>query len=305
MRVVSLVPSATETLVALGAVDELVGVTYACRLPPNIQPKPVVVKPAIDTSGMSDAEIDEAVSKAKAEGNPLYIIDFDTIRRLRPDLIIAQGLCDVCAVTTDTVNMYLRNVARVVEVSPHSVSEILDDILLIGGLVGRESEAEGLVSEMVGVFEKVRCRLEGVDPMRVAFLEWVDPPFCSGHWVPELVELAGGMDMGVKGMHSRRITYIQLIRHRPVKLIAGPCGYSLEKACASLEKFLHNRYVKELPAVNEGETYAVDANRFFSGHGPSIADAVLILAEIINPDIFNGAAPENSYKKCVGWLGDS
>ncbi len=299
MRVVSLVPSATDTLVALGAVDDLVGVTYACRLPPDTQPKPVVVKPVIDTSGMSDAEIDEAVSKAKAEGKTLYIIDYDAIKRLRPDLVIAQGLCDVCAVTPNAVNSYLRDVTRVVEVSPRTVSEILGDILFLGRLVGRAAEAEGLVSEIMGKLEKVRSRLEGAEQIRVAFLEWVDPPYCSGHWVPELVEIAGGRDLGVKGMPSHRISYKELIQHRPVKLIAGPCGYNLEKSYACLKNILRNPQVGALPAVAEGEIYAVDANRFFSGHGPSIAEAVLILAEIINPDTFNSIAPESSYKKYV------
>jgi iron complex transport system substrate-binding protein len=299
VRVISLVPSATETLVALGAVDELVGVTYACRLPPDIQPKPIVVKPVIDTSGMSDAEIDEAVSKAKAEGKPLYTIDYDAVKRLRPDLIVAQGLCDVCAVTPNSVNPYLRDVARVVELSPRTVSEILGDILFLGRLVGRAAEAERLVSEIVEKLEKVRSRLEGAEPVRVAFLEWVDPPYCSGHWVPELVEIAGGRDLGVKGMPSHRIGYTELIQHRPVKLIAGPCGYGLEKSYACLKSFLRNPQVGALPAVAEGDVFAVDANRFFSGHGPSIAEAVLILAVIINPDMFNNIAPEGSYKKYV------
>lgn len=299
MRVVSLVPSATDTLVALGAVDELVGVTYACRLPPDTQPKPIVVKPVIDTSGMSDAEIDEAVSKAKAEGKPLYTIDYDAIKRLRPDLVITQGLCDVCAVTPNTVNPSLRDVTKVVEVSPRTVSDILGDILFLGRLVGRAAEADRLVSEIMEKLEKVMSRLDGVEPIHVAFLEWVDPPYCSGHWVPELVEIAGGRDLGIKGMPSHRISYTELIWHRPVKLIAGPCGYGLEKSYACLKSFLQNPQVGALPAVAEGEVYAVDANRFFSGHGPSIAEAVFILAEIINPDIFSDIAPVGSYKKYV------
>ncbi|MCS6784784.1 MAG: ABC transporter substrate-binding protein [Candidatus Caldarchaeum sp.] len=293
MRVVSLVPSATDVLVELGAVDELVGVTYACKIPS----KPVVVKPLLNTEGLAPEEIDRAISNASRTGQQLYQIDIDSIRSLNPDVIFAQSLCDVCAVNADEVNRILRGFATVVTLHPKTVDEILNDIFTIGKYVGRNQEAKDLVERNMKKIQFVKEFSVGLEKIKTVFFEWLYPPFCSGHWVPELVEIAGGVDLGVKGEHSRRVRPEEVEAFGPAKVIAGPCGYGLDKSLDELVDFMSEPWVMRLPAYRLREFYAVDADTYFSRHGPSIGDAALILAEIIHPETFRNLAPEKSYKK--------
>ncbi|MEM0442539.1 MAG: ABC transporter substrate-binding protein [Candidatus Caldarchaeum sp.] len=293
MRVVSLVPSATDILVALGAGDEVAAVTYACSL----SSKPVVVKPLVRTDGLSPEQVDRTVSEANASGRPLYSLDLEKIESLNPDLIIAQGVCDVCAASMKKFGESLRKVAPVVELNPSCVDEILQDILLIGRMLKREAEALEVVENISEKISNVKEDVEGLERVRVAFLEWLFPPFSAGHWVPELVEIAGGLDIGVKGLHSRRLNPDEIMAHRPERLVAGPCGYSLDRSYGELVKLVEQPWAAGLKAVGDKNLYAVDADKYFSRHGPSIGDAVLILAEIIHPEIFRGTAPENSFKK--------
>ncbi|MCS7110099.1 MAG: ABC transporter substrate-binding protein [Candidatus Caldarchaeum sp.] len=293
MRVVSLVPSATDVLVELGAVDEIVGVTYACSL----KDRPVVVEPTLMTEGLSSEEIDRVISSARRTGRPLYRIDVERIRGLKPDLIFAQSLCDVCAATAGEVNSLLRGIAPVIELHPKNVDEILNDILVIGKYVGRYDEARAIVEKNLEKVQRIREHTVGLEKIRTAFLEWLFPPYCSGHWVPELVEIAGGVDFGVKGEHSRRVKPEEIEAFQPAKIVAGPCGYGLEKTYKEMILFKSQSWVKRLEASEKGELYAVDADKYFSRHGPQIGDAALILAEIIHPQIFRQVAPEKSYKK--------
>ncbi len=295
MRIVSLVPSATDILVELGAVDELAAVTYAC----GVASKPVVVKPRINTENLSPEEVDHVVSTAAANGEQLYVVDYGLIASLKPDLILAQGLCEVCGITGDTVTEKLRNVAPICTLNPHTVKEILDDMLHVGKLVKREKEAAELVSAISANLEYVREYAAGLPCVRTAVLEWLYPPFCSGHWVPELVELAGGNDLGVAGKPSRRIRVEEVSAHGPEKLVAAPCGYSLEKAAAEVERFCGMSWVQQLPAYRLGEIYAAEADRYFSRHGPQIGDTALILAEILHPEVFRGKAPPKTFKKML------
>jgi iron complex transport system substrate-binding protein len=295
MRIVSLVPSATDILVELGAVDELAAVTYAC----GVVSKPVVVKPCISTENLSPEEVDRIVSSASANGEQLYLVDYGLIESLKPDLILAQGLCEVCGVTGDIVTEKLRSLAPIFTLNPHTVKEILDDILLVGKLVKREREAVELVAAISAKLEYVREYAAGLPLVRTAVLEWLHPPFCSGHWVPELVELAGGRDIGVAGKPSRRIRAEELLAHGPEKLVAAPCGYSLEKAALEVERFCGQNWVQQLPAYRCGEVYAVEADRYFSRHGPQIGDAALILGEILHPEVFREKAPQKTFRKMM------
>ncbi|MCS6769202.1 MAG: ABC transporter substrate-binding protein [Candidatus Caldarchaeum sp.] len=293
MRVVSLVPSATDILQALGASDEVVATTYACSL----NGKPVVVTPLLKTDGLPSVEVDRLVSLAKSSDKPLYYLDVETIRRLSPDLIVAQGVCEVCAVSTRTSEEKLRQIAPVVELNPSAVNDILNDIIFLGKLLKREHEAHEIVAGISETLNWIRRSTESLPKPRVAFMEWLFPPFCSGHWVPELVEIAGGVDLGVKGVHSRRVEPSEIMEHGPEILIAGPCGYGLDRSYEELRQFLQQPWTACLKAVQQKNLYAVDADRYFSRHGPQIAQAALVLAEIIHPEKFSGKAPEKSFKK--------
>jgi len=296
MRIISLVPSATETIYCLGAGDELVGVTYACDKPPEATQKNIVVTPHIDTSQLSSAEIDRVVREHAGRGESLYRIDWDMIRSLKPDLIVVQGLCDVCAVVPRDLGR-LAWVPRIIEVGPRSVEEILSDIIRIGEALGRKYEALELTSTIREKIEWVRERSVGLERRSVFLMEWVDPPFCSGHWVPELVEIAGGKDLGEKGVHSRRVSEIEIMAHNPEIVIAAPCGFNLEKAASDVSRIWYMGWASHVKAIADGHLYAVDAGRYFSRHGPGIAEAVEILAEIIHPSTFSGLAPAGSYRR--------
>jgi len=297
MRIISLVPSATETIYKIGGGDDLVGVTYACNQPPEALSKDIVVTPRLDTSQLPEDVIDRLVREYAARGESLYRIDWDLIRSLKPDLIVVQGLCDVCAVAPRDLGGGLAGTARILEVGPGSVDEILSDIIRLGEAIGRVSEASELVAAIRERIGRIRERTAFLESRSVFLMEWVNPPFCSGHWVPELVAIAGGRDLGEKGRHSRRVTSAEIISHNPDIVIAAPCGFSLERASMDALNLWDMDWVSSINALVDGRLYAVDAGRYFSRHGPSIAEATEILAEIIHPSLFRGLAPDGSYRR--------
>jgi len=300
VRIVSLVPGATEILYSLGAEDEVVGVTYACEAPRSGGFKEIVVRPLINTRGLTSREVDELISRAYAKGDPIYSVDYRLIRDLRPDLVVAQGLCEVCAAAPGIVEEAVCSLnprPLVVTLHPHTLEDIFSDVLRLGRLIGREREAERLVERLRGEVARVARLTEGVDRKSTIFMEWVDPPFCSGHWVPEMVEAAGGRDFGSKGRPSRRIYRDDVLMFRPEVIICGPCGYGLDEALSDAYLLLGEEWVRETPAFQRGEIYAVDARGFFSRHGPSVVKGVSILAEILHPTRASGLAPEGSYKR--------
>ncbi len=300
MRIVSLVPSATEIIFALGAGDEVVGVTYACDSPPEARTRQVIVKPRFNTEGLHSAEIDAIISQAYRRGESLYIVDKAVLSELRPDLIVAQGLCEVCAAAPGSLEeavSSLRYGVKVVTLHPHTIEEVLRDILFLGDVLGRQIEARLLVEEMSRVINEVKEASKSLPRRRTFFMEWICPPYCSGHWVPEMVEMAGGIDLGVKARPSRRVLPEELVRFEPEVIIAGPCGYDLEEASRETRALLDEAWVRETPAFRRGMIYAVDAARYFSRHGTGIATGVEILAEILHSAVFNGRAPSNTYRR--------
>ncbi|MEN3048385.1 MAG: ABC transporter substrate-binding protein [Candidatus Caldarchaeales archaeon] len=293
MRIVSLVPSVTETLYALGLHDEVVGISYACPNPRPNDHRRVVVHPVLDTEGMSQWEIDRAVRERVAEGKPLYVVDFDAISELEPDLIFVQDLCHVCAVTTPQVQT--EGLTTIVSISPKTIGEALEAMLEVARLTGREREGRELVEGLRAKMEFVRELVSGLEAKRTLFMEWVYPPFCSGHWVPEMVRTAGGVDFGEPGKPSRRVSAEELVEFMPEVVVVGPCGFDLERSLRDAETLSELDWFRRLPAYARGEVYAVDAKRFFSGHGPSIADGVAVLAEVIHNESVGDVAPEGSY----------
>lgn len=300
MRIVSLVPSATEILYTLGAGDEVVGVTYACDHPPEAKTKPIVVKPKINTAGLVSREIDRLVSEHYRRGEQLYIIDTELLYRLRPDLIVSQGLCEVCAVMPGSVEeavSRLRPGSKVLTLHPHSIGDVLGDVLRVGEAIGRREEAGELVERLRAEIRRVAEKARGLERKRTFFMEWCDPPYCSGHWVPEMVEIAGGIDFGEKGKPSRRVMPEEILRFSPEIIVCGPCGYGLSEAYRDAGELIAQDWIRETPAYMKDEVYAVNASIYFSRHGPSVMKGISILAEIIHPEEFKGMAPQNTYAK--------
>jgi len=295
VRIVSLVPSATEVLYALGLEDEVVGITYAC---PDPEPgrRSVVVRSRIDPEAMNQREIDEAVRRAAERGESLYEVDLDEIERLRPDLIVVQRLCNVCAVTPDALGDRLRSIARVVEVGPERLEDVLREYLMLGDATGRRAEARELVEVLELRMENVRELVSGLRRRRTLVMEWYDPPFCSGHWVPDMVEAAGGVDFGSPGRPSRRVRVEEVLAYGPEVIVFAPCGFGLERAYRDALGLLGSAWIRSTPAYRSGLLYAVDAKRRFSGHGPSFIEGMEALAEMIHPEKVRDLAPEGVYR---------
>jgi iron complex transport system substrate-binding protein len=301
---VSLVPSATEILFALGAGDEVVGVTYACDWPPEARRRRVVVWPRFRTEGLRPEEVDAIVREAYRQGKSLYMLDVQALSELRPDLIVAQGLCEVCAAAPGSVEDALRRLShppKLLTLHPHSLDDVLRDIETLGEAVGRMAEARILTDEMRSRIKDVRDRARDLPRRRTFFMEWVFPPFSSGHWVPEMIGIAGGLDLGSSSHPSRRVSPDEVLGHQPEIVIVGPCGYRLDRAAEEAKMLVEEGWIRETPAFYGGRIYAVDASRYFSRHGVGIAHGVEILAEIIHPEAFRGVAPSNTYRRVEAW----
>jgi iron complex transport system substrate-binding protein len=285
MRIVSLVPNGTEILFAVGAGDLVVGVSHECDYPAEARTRPILTGSAL-RPGMSAAEVDAAVSAQLASGESLYTLDEARIAELAPDVIVTQQLCPVCAVSTAQVDGAVRPLPRcpdVVSLDPRTVGDVLADIRRVGELTGRATEAGALLAELERRLEAVRRAVAGRPRPRVLALEWPDPPVAGGHWVPEMVELAGGTDVfGQPGGHSARLTWDQIAAADPDVIVAMPCGFDEAGARAQIETLAHRPEWQSLRAVREGRVYPVDANGCFSRPGPRLVDGIERLAEIFH-----------------------
>src|SRR5262245_30163436 len=271
MRVCSLVPSATEIVAALGRADCLVGVSDECDYPPEVRTLPAVSASRVESSELSSLEIDEAVRAALADGRSLYRVDEELIERLDPDLILTQDLCAVCAVSS-------RELCAVstptLALDAHTVADVRSCILTAGGVLGAEDRAREVVTAMAGTIECVHVAVAGSPRRRVFVAEWLDPPFAAGHWVPEMVALAGGEDvLGHAGGRSYPTTWADVSAQAPELVVAAPCGFD------------HRRAAREARIPDLGcRVVAVDANAYYARPGPRIADGVAQLAFLIHPD---------------------
>jgi iron complex transport system substrate-binding protein len=301
MRIVSFLPSATEMVYALGLGDQLAGVTHECDYPPAVKSKPVVVRSAIETKGLTTHEIDEAVSRALKAGQSLYTVDEALLRQLAPDLILTQDLCQVCAPSGNEIKrvlQFLRSSPQVVYLTPTCLEEIFDNIRQVGEATGRTAEAEGLVRRLRKRVESIAV---GVRPLtsrpRVFCMEWLAPPYNAGHWMPELVELAGGMDgLGRKGKDSIRLAWEQILEYGPEVLILSPCGFHLEEVLGQAHLLTTYPDWERLPAVERGRIYAVDASSYFARPGPRVVDGLELLAHLVHPDRFSWSGPPEAYR---------
>jgi iron complex transport system substrate-binding protein len=296
-RIVSLLPSATEIVCALGLEDQLVGVTHECDFPPTVVGKPVLTSSRISHAEMSSAEIDHAVRTQLDGHGSIYGLDERLLAELKPDLIITQELCEVCAVSYKTVLQAARVVeaeARVVSLEPNNIEDIFANIRTVGELAGAAAEADALVRDLTVQLDALAVLLTEVETRpRTLVLEWLEPPFAPGHWVPEQVAFAGGdASFGSAGGKSRPTTSEEIAAYAPEVVVLAPCGYYKEETVRALGGAHLPRGWEELPAVREGRVWAVDATSYFSRPGPRVVEGAEILLRVIHPEIFGepGAA---------------
>jgi len=279
VRIVSLLPSTTEILFGLGASEDVVGVTFECDTPAEARTRTVVSTSAMP-SGLSPAEIDAYVVAAVARGDDLYHLAADALRTLDPTLVVTQDLCAVCAVDVATVDEALVHLgcrAEVLTVDPHTLEEVLDSVLLLGRATGRDGAAAELVASLRLRMAAVWRSTLGRPPPRVAVLEWTDPPYAPGHWIPEMVELAGGESvLGRAGEKSVRITWDDVRAARPDVVVVAPCGYDRAGAQAQAD-----RLVSEGLLPDDVTVHAVDADGRWARPGPRLVDGIEELAELL------------------------
>lgn len=291
MRIVSLLPSATEIVYALGLGDALAGVTHECDYPPEAQLKPVVSTTALPTDRpLSAGEIDAMVRERMEDREPLYRLDKDLIREIQPDLILTQDLCRVCAVPSGHVEDALAELgceAIVISLDPPDLAGILDGLLEVGGATGTEDRARELVASLRERIERIRAAGARLPTIRTLCLEWLEPPFVAGHWIPEMVALVSGENLlGRAGRPSGQVTWRAIADARPEVVVHMPCGYYLEDAEEEAERIYGVPEFRETSAAASGAVIAVDATSFFSRPGPRIVDGLEILAWCIHPEEF-------------------
>ena len=292
MRICSLFPSATEIVGALGLVDSLVGVSYECDFPRGVRGKPVVVNTRLPATD-DPAEIDEHVREFLARGESLYRIESDILRKDEPDLILTQELCNVCAATPGDLGSALRDlavqsqVAKVLSLHPHRIEDVLDDNLAVGEVTELLGEAHRLIAGLRDRMAVVAKHVDGVASRpRVLCLEWIDPPMVGVHWVPEMVELAGGVDVfGKAEKPSFRVEWNDVFEARADVVVVMPCGYGLEKTIGEYRNTSFPDGWHDVAAVRQGWVYAVDANSYFSRPGPRLVTGVELLVQMFHPEV--------------------
>ena len=288
MRIVSFLPSATELAFALGLGDDVVGVSHECDYPPEAASRPAVVHCAIPLEGLTPLEIDSAVSTQLRVGGSIYTIDTELLRALAPDLILAQDLCEVCAPSdneTERALGVLDGRARVMTLAPRSLADIQENLRQLGDATGGGEVARTLIAKQDARLARLRDSLRGATPRRVFFIEWIEPIFCGGHWVPEQIELAGGVDMlGRKGADSVRVPFEDVVAWAPEILIVSPCGAHLDDAAEQAHAMLADDRWLSIPAVRSGNVFAVDGSSYFARPGPRVFDGIELLAHLFHPD---------------------
>jgi iron complex transport system substrate-binding protein len=282
MRIVSLVPAATEMLFALGLGDAVVGVTHECDYPAAAKALPRVTRDTF-APGLTAAQIDAAVKERTLAGQAIYALDGDALHALAPELIVTQELCQVCAVSAQDVRAIaeeLETQPMVISLDPSTLGEVLGDYRTLAAATDTKDEAVDLIREASERIDRVRLAVRGAERPRVVALEWLDPPYAAGHWTPQMIEFAGGEDMlGFPGEHSEQVTWEAVAAMEPDIVIVMPCGYEAEIAHREAE--MHST---ELAALGATTIVAVDANAYFSRPGPRLIDGLELLAHIIHPD---------------------
>ncbi len=287
MRICSLLPGATEIVYLLRLGEQIVGVTHECDYPAEAKQKPVVVHSVIDPGRMSSQEIDRKVTDLLQAGRGLYTIDERSWLEAAPDLVLTQGLCEVCALDYDDVVKAAQKLPRmpaIVSLNPHSLADILDDIARVALATGRDTAATTLINQLRMRIAQIAMSNQKYHP-RVVCLEWFEPLYVAGHWVPEMVALAGGFDvLGRKGEASHKIEWRDVVDSRPDVILLMPCGFDVRRTAKESTPLRRREGWNDLPAVKAGNVYALNGNAYFSRPGPRLINGLEILARIIHPE---------------------
>jgi iron complex transport system substrate-binding protein len=307
MRIVSFLPSATETLYELGAGSQIVGVTHECKFPPQAKKKPQIIRSSFDPDEMTARDIDNKVVELMRSGKDIYVVDENALKSVSPDLIVAQGLCEVCSPFTKEINKavnILGNQPDVLILDPHDLDDILVSIMDLAERIGRVGEGRKLVTSLQNRIDSVRSMKIKFRP-NVLCIEWIEPLFTAGHWVPQMVEYAGGINgLSTVGEPSRRMDIEEAVQMDPDIIVLMPCGFNMERTLKELPGLASNGNWKSLQAVKNGNVYAVNANAYFSKPGPRTVVGLEIMAKILHPEASQHIrVPKSSYKKISKLLG--
>ena len=303
-RIVSFLPSSTEILYEIGASSQIVGVTHECKYPDDAKRKPRVINSSFDAGKMNSREIDEKIVELMQSGRDIYVIDDQKLREVKPDLIIAQGICEVCAPFTKEINRatsVLGYKPDMLVLDPHDLDDILVSIMDVAERVDRVKEGRKLVVSLQSHIDNIRMRVgrrrrirSGSNSLannnkqpKVLCIEWINPFFTAGHWIPQMIEIAGGINgLSSRGQPSRRIYIDEIIKFNPDKIILMPCGFDIDRTFTEAKTLEINYKWKSLRAVQDNEVYAVNAGAYFSKPGPRTITGLEVLAKIIDPESF-------------------
>ena len=300
-RIVSFLPSATEVLYEIGAGDQIFGVTHECKFPESAKRKPKVINSSFDPAKMNSREIDNKIVELMQSGRDIYVIDDRILKEAKPDLIVAQGVCEVCSPFTKEIKRAISILdykPDVLILDPHDLDDILISIMDVAERVGRIKEGRKLVVSLQNRIDSIRIRPKENKP-KVLCIEWIDPFFAAGHWIPQMVEIAGGINgLGSYGKPSYRIGIDEIIKFDPDKIILMPCGFDIDRTLIEFKQVKISNDWKSLQAVQNNEIFAVDAGAYFSKPSPRTITGLEILAKIIHPDKFlDIIVPTNSFIK--------
>jgi iron complex transport system substrate-binding protein len=302
MRICSLLPSATEMVFALGMGDSLVGITHECDYPPQAAKIPHVTRSNIP-AGLSSEEIDRMVSSNLVTQGTLYELDQQLLETLKPDLILTQRLCDVCAVAFDKVQDVAHSLSSkpdVVNLEPHSLEDILGNIRTVGNLIGAGARTDELIHSLNQGIAAIESRTKTLASRpRVFCMEWVSPPYCGGHWMKRLVEIAGGIDelAANTGRPSTRIEWQRVLNFAPEIMVLTCCGYKLPRVVQEAEIMAGFPHFHELPAAKNNRVFATNGSDYFSRPGPRIVDSLEILAHLVHPEVFPAPPFEQAFSE--------
>jgi len=298
-RVVSLLPSGTEILCALGLRDRLVGVSHECDYPTDVAGLPVLTEPKLNPHATS-GDIESRMRELVQEGLAIYRIKTDVLHSLQPDLIITQDQCEVCAVplreVEEAVRCVLSSAVQVTSLKPQQLRDIWEDIRQVASATGREDAGEELLKSLKRRLWKLEQKIRHLPRPRVACIEWLDPLIAAGNWVPELINIAGGKyELAEVGEHSAKLTWERMVEYQPDVIVLMPCGFKISQTQVELPTFTAQPQWQALPAVQQNKVFVVDGNAYLNRSGPRIVDSAEILAEILHPEECAGLAPVGAY----------
>jgi iron complex transport system substrate-binding protein len=300
-RIVSFLPSATEILYELGIGNQILAVTHECNYPTDAKTKPRVIHTSFDPEKMSSQEINNKVIELMHTGKDIYILDEEVLKKANPELIIAQGICEVCSPYTREINKAMKLLGektKVLVLDPRNLDDILQDIIKVGNKVGKQEKARDFVKQLQKRIDQIK-NTPKISRPKVVCIEWIDPLFTAGHWVPQMVDIAGGENgISSTGDKSRRMEIDEIVKFDPDIIVLMPCGFDVERTILESKKLFENKQWSSLKAVKQGQVYAVNSNEYFSKPGPRTIVGLEVLAKIIHPDTFQDISiPKQSIQK--------